>query len=80
MRVGQLKSTEINQVGFVRLLAGAAVGCRADPGIENSGRFGRGPDQYLVRQNEQANVGKFYKFPDLSIATANLKPSTAAIR
>jgi len=26
-------------------------------GIENSGRFGRGVAQYLVRQNEQAKVG-----------------------
>ena len=60
--------------------AGAAVGCRADLGIENSGRFGRGLAQYLVRQNEQAKVGRFYNFPARSIATANHSPSTAAIR
>ena len=36
--------------------------------------------QYLVRQNEQAKVGRFYNFPARSIATANYRPSTAAIR
>ena len=60
--------------------AGAAVGCRADPGIENSGRVGHGLAQVLVRQNEQAKVGRFYNFPDLNIATANHSPSTAAIK